>query len=69
MQAYITANSFVTLKVYDVLGREVAALVDGRQTAGGHAVQFDGSRYASGVYFYQIRAGAYRAVRKMLLLK
>jgi hypothetical protein len=49
-------NSQVTLKVYDVLGREVATLVDRQQNAGVYHVTFDGDKFASGVYFYRITA-------------
>lgn len=59
----------VTLRVYDMLGREVATLVNRREGPGTYDVRFDGSRFASGVYFYRIKAGKYRSVRKMLLLK
>jgi Rax2 C-terminal beta propeller domain/Secretion system C-terminal sorting domain len=62
-------NSHVTLKVYDVLGREVAILVDARQPAGAYTVQFDGSRYASGAYFYRLQAGGFMLTGKMLLVK
>lgn len=62
-------NSFVTLKVYDVLGKEVATLVNEERSAGYHGVQFNASQLASGIYFYQIQAGTYRAVKKMILMK
>ena len=65
----LSAVSKVTLKVYDVLGREVATLVDGEMNAGMHEVTFDASRLASGIYLYQVRAGAFTATRKLLLLK
>ncbi len=70
----LSANSFVTLKVYDVLGREVETLVDGKQSPGAHVVSFDGSRFASGVYFYRLTVAGnngrrYVSVRKMLELK
>ena len=59
----------VTLKVYDILGREVATLVDCVQSAGDHNVVFDGSRFASGVYFYRIQTGSYVRTMKMVLMK
>jgi len=59
----------VTLKVYDILGREAAVLVDEFKTPGLYDVQFDASRYASGVYFYRLETGSYGSVRKMMLLK
>lgn len=62
-------NSFVTLKVYDVLGREVRTLVDERQISGTHSVTFNASGLTSGVYFYRIEAGMYHDTKKILLLK
>ncbi|HUI29595.1 MAG TPA: choice-of-anchor D domain-containing protein [Candidatus Acidoferrales bacterium] len=59
----------VTLKVYDVLGKEVATLVDSKQAANYYEVEFDGARYASGVYFYRLIAGTFVQTKKMLLLK
>ncbi|HQT91189.1 MAG TPA: T9SS type A sorting domain-containing protein, partial [Candidatus Kryptobacter bacterium] len=65
----LSAVSDVRLTVYDVLGRIVATPVDGRQSAGTHTVVFDGSKYASGVYFYRLVALGADVVRKMVLLK
>ncbi len=65
----LSAVSQVTLKIFDVLGREVAALVNGRQNAGIYTVNFDASRLSSGVYFYRIVAGDHVATRKMLVMK
>ncbi len=62
-------TGFVELKVYDVLGRVVATLVNKQQAAGDHEISFDGSRYSSGVYFYRLTAGDYSAVRKMIMIK
>ncbi len=62
-------DSHVILKVYDVLGREVATLVDGSQSAGVHEVNFNASRFAGGVYFYRLTTLAYSEVRKMILIK
>ncbi|OYV88582.1 MAG: hypothetical protein B7Z63_00115 [Ignavibacteriae bacterium 37-53-5] len=65
----LSANSYVTLKVYDVLGREVATLVNGVQKIGSYEVQFEGSRLASGVYFYRLMAGGNVITKKMVLVK
>lgn len=59
----------VTLKVFNVLGSEVATLVSGIQDAGRHAVTFDAARISSGVYFYRLQAGGMSITRKMLLMK
>jgi hypothetical protein len=65
----LPANAFVTLKVYDILGREVRTLVDERQNAGIHSVTFSASGLTSGVYFYRIETGTYHDAKKLLLLK
>ena len=65
----IPSPDFVELTVYNILGREVATLVNERLPAGKHTVKFDGNRLASGIYFYQLNAGAYVATKKLLLLK
>ncbi len=61
--------SHVTLRVYDVLGREVATLVNGRQIAGSHVVEFDAGRLASGVYLSVLSVNGKLSVHKMLYLK
>lgn len=61
--------SVVRLAVYDVLGREVAVLAEGKYPAGRYSFTFDGNRLASGAYFYRLTAGAYNAVRAMCLVK
>jgi len=61
--------SHVTLKVYDVLGREVMTLVDGKQNIGEHSVVFDASRLGTGVYFYKLTAGSFSSVKKLMLIK
>jgi hypothetical protein len=58
-----------TLKVYDVLGNEVATLVDEYKPAGSYEVEFNASILSSGVYFYQLKAGDFMSVKKMILLK
>jgi photosystem II stability/assembly factor-like uncharacterized protein len=59
----------VMLKIYDVLGREVATLVNESKSPGNYEVKFDGSRLSSGVYFYKLAAGNFMETKKMLLLK
>jgi hypothetical protein len=59
----------VKLVVYDVMGREVEMLVNERQVAGSYEATFDGSRFASGVYFYRLTAEEYGETRKMLLVR
>jgi len=65
----VPQNSFVTLKVYDILGREVATLVNDQKTQGRYSVNFDASRLASGVYIYQVRANDFVSSKKMMLIK
>ena len=69
IQYQLPVQSHVTLRVVDVLGREVATLVNGVEGAGYKSVVFDGSRLASGVYFYRLVAGEYVQTRKLMLLK
>lgn len=59
----------VSLKIYDVIGREAATLVDGMQSAGVRTVSFDGGQLPSGVYFYRIVAGRFTDFKKLLILK
>ena len=59
----------VTLKIYDILGRELKTLVNGSQEAGYKSVQFNASALPSGIYFYRLQAGAYVETKKLLLLK
>jgi hypothetical protein len=63
------SGSSVKLVVYDLLGREVAVLVDERKAPGSYEVSFDGSNLASGVYIYRMTAGSFTAVKTMLLVK
>lgn len=58
-----------TLKIYDVLGREVATLVNGKLAPGGHSIVFDAKGLPSGVYFYRLQAGNFVQQRKMILVK
>lgn len=65
----LPAKSDVVLRVTDLLGREVATLVQQAQQAGRYEVKFDGSNVPSGVYFYMLQAGSYSVTKKLLLLK
>jgi len=65
----LSANSFVTLKVYDMLGKEVTTLVNGEQQFGTYSVNFDASHLSSGIYFYALKTGSFIQTKKMLLLK
>ena len=65
----IPKNSFVTLKVYNVLGQEVATVFSGEQRAGNYIATFEANRFASGVYFYRLQAGSFSSVKKMILMK
>jgi len=71
----LPVSSFANIKVYDILGNEIATLVNEKQNAGSYSVEFDASNYPSGVYYYKLEAGSPREagdfseVRKMILLK
>jgi predicted extracellular nuclease len=65
----LAMNSFVKIAVYDVVGNEVALLVNGQQSSGDHTVQFSANRFASGVYFYRLMTGTYSEMKKMVLIK
>jgi len=59
----------VSLKVYDILGNEVATLVNENKPAGNYEVKFDGSNLTSGIYFYKLQSGSFTQTKKLLLLK
>ncbi len=65
----LSAGSLVTLRVYDILGREVATLVNGYQPAGLHTVTFDAKGLASGAYFYRLRSGTNVETKKCMLVR
>lgn len=66
---HLAVQSRVRLSVYDIVGREVAVLVDNLQKAGSYSVKFDAGRIASGVYFCKLQAGGKTAIRKMIAVK
>lgn len=65
----IPLNGMVSLKVYDVIGREVTTIVNEYKEAGYYTAEFDGTNLASGVYFYKLESGTFSLVKKMVLLK
>ena len=65
----IPQSGFVTLKIFDVLGREVKTLVSGNQVSGMYTVEFNASELPSGVYIYKLSSGNFSEVKKLLLLK
>lgn len=65
----IASRTNVTLKVYDLMGKEVATLVNGELTAGSYKATFDAQKLSSGMYFYTLTAGSFNVTKKMLLLK
>jgi hypothetical protein len=69
IQFQIPNSQFTALKIYDLLGKEVSTIVSKKLNQGNHTYTFDGKNLASGIYYYQLVAGRYRGVKKMILLK
>jgi hypothetical protein len=65
----ISQTAMVSLKVYDILGKEIATVVSTMQEPGRYAISFDASGLSSGMYFYSLRAGSYVSTKKLLLTK
>ncbi len=65
----ISKDSYVTLKIYNILGQTVKTLVDKEQQPGDYTVRFDAYDFASGVYFYSLKAGSFFQTKKMMILK
>lgn len=65
----LTKNNLVSLKVFDLMGREIKTIVNKKQNAGNYEVTFDGSEFPSGVYFYKLETNGFNETRKMLLVK
>jgi hypothetical protein len=65
----LPVKEFVSLKIYDVLGNEVAVILNEEKPAGLHSIEFEASGLASGIYFYKLLAGSNITTRKMILLK
>jgi hypothetical protein len=66
---YLPVASHAVVKVYDVLGREVATLVNEQKSAGSYQVTFDAHLLTSGVYFYSLQAGSFAETKKLILIK
>lgn len=62
-------SQFVTLKVYDVLGNEIATLVNEEKLAGKYEVKFNAANLPSGIYLYQLKSGSFISLKKMVLVK
>ena len=65
----LAVNSFASLKVYDLLGREAATLVNENLKAGTYEFDFDGNKLSSGVYYYKLATGSFVETKKMILIK
>jgi hypothetical protein len=65
----IPINGNVSLKIYDILGREVAILLDENKMRGAYTLEFKPSGFVSGVYFYRIKAGSFIDTKKMMLIE
>ena len=69
IQYSVGSNQFVTLKVYDILGKEVVTLVHENKSAGSHHVTFDASKIPNGLYFYRLTTASFSQTKKMLVVK
>jgi hypothetical protein len=65
----IPSDNNVEIKVYNVIGMEVATILNERRQAGTHSIEFNASNLSSGIYFYKIVSGKYSEIKKMILLK
>ena len=65
----IPQAGFVLLRIYDILGNEITTLVDEYKTAGNYFIEFDGSNFSSGIYFYRMQTGNFSNTKKLILMK
>ncbi|MCX6166044.1 MAG: T9SS type A sorting domain-containing protein [Ignavibacteriae bacterium] len=65
----IPKSGFVSLKIFDILGREVSALINEYKNAGYYNIDFNASELSSGVYYYKFESGDYNEVKKMTIIK
>jgi hypothetical protein len=66
---YLSSKTFVSLKVYDLIGREISTLVYNEMSAGNHLEQWNASNKSSGVYFYRLQAGSFTDTKRLILLR
>ncbi len=69
IQFSIPESQFMTLKVFDIYGNEIASLINEEKSSGNHEVLFDGSKLANGTYFYRLQAGDFVETRRIVLIK
>jgi len=69
VHSIILSNTFISSEVYDVLGREVATLVNEAKSAGTYSVQWNASQFSSGVYFVRLLSDEFVQMKKMILIK
>jgi len=69
IQYAVSRRQFVSLKVYDVLGNEVAILVNEEKLAGNYEIEFDAGNLSSGIYFYRLVASSFIQTKKLILMK
>lgn len=69
IEFYVPSESYLTLDVYNIKGKKVESLLSGKFNAGSHTVRWDSGEYASGIYFYKLRAGDYQKTKSMSLMK
>ena len=65
----VPKTAFVTIKIYDILGREIKTIVNEEKIAGNYSVQFNGTGLSSGIYFYRMKSGDFVQTKKLVLLK
>ncbi|MCX6164545.1 MAG: T9SS type A sorting domain-containing protein, partial [Ignavibacteriae bacterium] len=66
---FILKNGLVTIKIYDILGKEVEVITSKVFSAGTYSIDYDGSKLSSGVYFYKLTSGDFSSTKKMMLVK
>ena len=69
IQYSIPKTSFITIKVFDILGKERTNLINEKKIPGNYEIEFDGSKLVNGIYFYRMQAGDYIETKKMVLMK